>query len=243
MEKFIRNLSTIITSILFYTIALYVYLTYKGFVYGNGTFTLVSPAYAAQTAPGANNIATPLEAMPALTLTNAESTGAADAPLTMYEFSSLGCGHCADFHLNILPKLDEDFVRPGKLKTVFVHFPLEKKSMQAAMLSRCVPADKRAEFINTVFAKQREWGLSYHAEKHFMNYAADAGLSHAEAETCLKNDVLAQEIIADRQEGINKLKMQGTPSFLISGKDGDEVIYGVPDYDELKSYLQSRLEN
>jgi len=243
VEKFIRNLSTIITSILFYTIALYLYLTYKGFVYGNGTFTLVSPVAAAQLAPEANKIAARLDAMPALTLTNAESHGSADAPLTMYEFSSLGCGHCADFHLNILPKLDEDFVRQGKLKTVFVNFPLEKKSMQAAMLSRCVPADKRDEFINTVFAKQREWGLSYHAEKHFMKYAAAAGLSQAEAQTCLKNDTLAQEIIADRQEGINKLKMQGTPSFLISGKDGDEVIYGVRDYDELKNYLQERLKD
>lgn len=243
MEKFIRNLSTIITSLLIYTIGAYTYLSLKGFEYRDGTFTLVQAAQAATPENFATipSIATKLDDNLTLTLTNVETIGHAEAPLTMFEFSSLGCTHCAQFHLNILPQLEKDFIEQGKLKVIFINFPLDKKSMQGALLAECVPEKNRQNFLNMAFAKQREWMLSFASEKLLLSYALANGLSKTAAEECLKNDKLVQEILSDRQEAIEKLKMQGTPAFLVSGNNSNEIIYGVPKYDALKAYLEERL--
>lgn len=241
MEKFIRSLSTIITTVIVYTVGAYAYLSFKGFEWQRGTFVLVPAAQASDAAVETNGIATILPENLALNISQKNALGNADAPLVLFEFSSLGCTHCADFHLNLLPKIEKEFIETGKLKLVFVNFPLDKKSMQAAMLSECVPPQNRQAFLNTVFAKQREWMLSFKSDKLLTAIAAANGLSLTAAENCLKDDKLAEDIIANRQEGIDKLKMQGTPAFLITDGTSNEIIYGVPDFDQLKSYIDSRL--
>lgn len=241
MEKFARSLSTIITFILVYTMGIYTYLSSKGFEYSNGTFTLVAPAAAAEPFPQTNGIAAALDDNLSLNFNAPAVLGNENAPLTLYEFSSLGCGHCADFHLNILPRLQKDYIDTGKVKVVFVNFPLEKKSMQGAMLFNCVPQANRHNFLNAVFSKQRDWMLSYHSDKILSGYAEAAGLSRTAAEECLKNDDLAKEIMANRQDAIDGLRMQGTPAFVVSGNGKKEIIYGVPSFDELSAYLDKRI--
>ena len=108
MEKFIKSLSTIITAILFYTIASFLYLSGKGFVFENGTFVFVKEAKAS--ADRDDSFAHKIDENIAINFSDDKSAGNKNAPLTMYEFSSLGCGHCADFHLNILPLLKQDFI-------------------------------------------------------------------------------------------------------------------------------------
>ena len=241
MEKFIKNLSTVITSVLFYIIASYVYLSHKGFVYENGTFTLVKEANAApQTEP--LQFANKIDSQIAINFKTDNAVGDKNAPLTLFEFSSLGCSHCADFHLNILPELKKDFVDTGKLKIVFVNFPLDAKSMKGAMISECLTADKKEKFINTAFLKQREWMLSFKTEDMLVKYAIDEDFTKEQADSCLADDSLAKNILADRQEAIDKLKMQGTPAFLFSSNGLNEIIYGVPAYEELKEYIESRLQ-
>ncbi|MBQ8870969.1 MAG: thioredoxin domain-containing protein [Alphaproteobacteria bacterium] len=241
MDKFIKTLSTIITSILFYVIASYVYLSSKGFVYENGTFILVKEAYAStQNEP--LQFANKIGADVALNFNADKAIGDKNAPLTLFEFSSLGCSHCADFHLNILPKLEKDFISTGKLKVVFVNFPLDAKSMKGAMLSECVSSENKSDFINKAFLKQREWMLSFKSEEVLAKYAINESFKQEDAVSCLSDDALAQKIIADRQEAIDKLNIQGTPAFLFSDKDANEIVYGVPEYEQLKSYIQSRLE-
>lgn len=246
MEKIIRNISLVITSVVVYVFLAYVYLSFKGFVWQDGSFVLISPAVAAQTEdiqPQTNGIAAKLDNEIAINFDKTHLEGKAKAPLTIYELSSLGCTHCAYFHLSILPKLEKDFIEQNKLNVVFVNFPLEKKSMQAAMLSECVPAKNRKNFLKTLFEKQRDWMLAYDTQKTLIKYAITHGLNQKDAENCLKNDAVAEQILANRQEGIDKFKMQGTPAFLVSGNNAKEIIYGVPDYDELKSYLEKRLDN
>lgn len=244
MEKFIRTLSTIITSLLLYVVCAYSYLSLKGFVYNNGTFTLVSPANAQSnedTPLEQNGIAVKLDDNMAVNFTPVYTFGDSKAPLTIYELSSLGCTHCADFHLNILPQLENDFIKSGKVKVSFVNFPLDRKSMQGAMLSECVPVLNRGKFINLMFENQRNWMLSLDADKKIKLFAADAGLEPKAAEQCLENKDLAQNILSLRQEAIDKLKMQGTPSFLVTGDGKNEIIYGVPEYQALVDYLNNRL--
>ena len=239
MEKFIKNLSTLITLILIYVISSYIYLSTKGFEYNNGTFTLVNTAKA--NVNTSDEFATLIDQNIALNFKTDKYIGDKNAPLTLFEFSSLGCSHCADFHLNILPKLEEDFISQGKLKVVFVNFPLEAKSMKAAMLADCLDNKEREKFLNTIFLKQREWMLSFKVEDILAKYVEDTGLSKDQINNCLTDDKMAQEILAGRQEAIDKLKMQGTPAFLFSSEDKNEIIYGVPNYEKLKSYIENRL--
>ena len=164
-----------------------------------------------------------------------------NAPLSIYEFSSLGCTHCADFHLNILPKLEEDYISNGKIKVSFVHFPLDRRSMQVAMIAECLEGQNKADFISLVFSKQREWVLATEPTSYFVNYGIKSGLKPAEVQKCMKNDEIAKEILFNRQEAIDKLKIQGTPAFLISSEGKNEIVYGVSNVNELEGYLDKRL--
>ena len=101
MEKFVRIVSAVITSAVVYVFFAYIYLSFKGFVYQDGTFVLVKPASAEvaladETPLDTNGIATVLDPKLALNFPKNNLIGRPDAPLTMFEFSSLGCTHCAD---------------------------------------------------------------------------------------------------------------------------------------------------
>ena len=244
LEKWIHRISFIITLCIMYVIAGFSYLSFKGFVYQNGTFELVKSAQAGLFNFNADKEKTNSAVIAknvALNLPQTVIVGSPDAPLTIFEFSSLSCMHCADVHLTGIKKLEKDFLDTGKVRIIFIHFPLDRHAMQAAMLAECVSKDKRADFLNLVFKKQREWILSTEAEKHLINYAMMNGLTQNEAEKCLKNDDLAKEIISYRQEAIDKLKIEGTPAFLVSTKNKNEIIYGISNIIDFKAYLNERL--
>ncbi|HCU59350.1 MAG TPA: hypothetical protein DIC64_05160 [Alphaproteobacteria bacterium] len=248
MEKWIHRISFVLTFAFMYVLMAYVYLSFKGFVYQNGTFELVKKAeagildFAKNDDEPEKKASAVLARNVALNLPQTIIAGDENAPLTIFEFSSLACTHCADFHLNGLKKLEKEFTSQGKVKVVFIHFPLDRRSMQAAMLAECVDYDKKADFLNLVFSKQREWVLAVEPEKDLINYAIINGLSAAAAEKCLKNDDLAKEIISNRQEAIDKLKIEGTPAFLISTENKNEIVYGISNINDFKNHLRERLE-
>ena len=216
------------------------YFNYKGFVYENGKIELrKQTAEAAE--PEYNGIAVVLPKGIVINASQKYSVGSPDAPLTMYEYSSLGCPHCADFHLDIVPDLQREYVWPGFLRIIFVNFPLDKNAMKAAMLSKCMTYDNYLPFINAMFSSQRSWWMETDDEQLF-RHAAEYGLSYDEAQSCVKNDRLAQEIIADRDEANKRLNVKGTPAFYITGADGNEIIYGTVSLRHIRDYLDSRLE-
>ncbi len=238
MDSFIKKISNILSLIVVFCFSAAVYFNYKGFVYENGKIELrKQEAMAAEK----NGIATVLPRNIVINTSQKYSFGSPNAPLTLFEYSSLGCPHCADFHLDVVPKLMEEYVDKGLLRIVFVNFPLDKNSMKAAMLSKCMVYENYLPFIDAMFSAQRSWWMDTD-EEHLFRYAAEHGLSYDEATACIKDKKLAQEIVADRQEAIDRLKVQGTPAFYIVGADGNEIIYGSTNYRYLRNYLDSRLE-
>lgn len=216
------------------------YFNYKGFVYENGKIELrKQTADAAE--PVYNGIAVVLPRDIIINASQKYAVGSQDAPLTMFEYSSLGCPHCADFHLDVVPDLMKEYVNTGLLRIIFINFPLDKTSMKAAMLSRCMAYENYMSYIDTMFSAQRSWWMDTGDEQLF-RHAAENGLSYDEAKSCINNERLAKEIIADRQEAIKYLKVQGTPAFYITGTDGNEIIYGSINYRQMTKYLNDRLE-
>ena len=239
MEKIIRIISHALSLVVVFFVTGYLYFTYKGFTYVDGQIVLMKQV--AQAAEK-NGIATVLSRNIAINVSQKYALGSASAPLTLYEYSSLGCPHCADFHLDIMPKLKQDYVDSGLLRIIFVNYPLDKKSMKAAMLSECMTYENYFGFLNQLFDRQRFWWLD-NDDEQLIRYAAEYGLSYDESQACMNDDMIARDIVSNRQEAIRRLNIKGTPAFLFQGKDGNEVIYGVPSYSELKEYLDRRLMN
>lgn len=238
MENIIKKISNAISLAILFVVSAFFYFSAKGFVVENGKIVLQKQVAHADEIK--NGIATVLPKNININASTRFARGDKEAPLTIYEYSSFGCPHCADFHLSVLPELEEDYVAKGLVRVVFVSFPLDKKSMKGAMLARCMTYDNYHNFIQTLFDRQRRWFLA-DDDTPLFKFAAEYGLSYDESVSCVKDDAVASEIIADRQQAIAQLKMDGTPALLISGRDGNEMIYGKPRYSDLKEYLNKRL--
>ena len=234
-ENIIKKISQMLAITFMFVMADGYYLFQKGFDWVDGNLVLVRSAQAAVPVDGS--------VVPSrFEMDEVRVLGNPTAPVTIYEFSSLGCSHCADFHLNMLPQLKKDYIDTGKVKLVFADFPIDGRSMKAAMLARCMPADKYFDFLSVLFKKQLTWGLSFKAEKLLASYAELEGLSKEQANLCMADDDTAKEIMAVRQDALEKLRIQGTPSFLVRGPDGEEILPGMPDYETLQEVLNKYLD-
>lgn len=237
MDEIIKKISNALSLIVMFCFSAVIYFNYKGFVYENGKIYLRE-----QTAVAAeyNGIATVLPANTAINASQKYAIGSAKAPLTLFEYSSLTCPHCADFHLDTMPLIEHEYVEKGLLRVVFVNYPLDKNSMKAALLSECMTYDNYAPFVNKLFYEQRSWWLDKGSE-HLTRYAAEFGLSYDEAIACLKDKKKATDIATTRYEAYKQLNIKGTPAFLVVGSDGVEIVYGAKSYSSFKEYLDSRL--
>ena len=237
-ETIIKRISQVLAAAFVFIMADGFYLSVKGFDWVNGNLVLVRQAEASQrTSNVIQNQTTPS----LFNMTAQYVLGDKNAPVTIYEFSSLGCSHCADFHLNTLPKFKQEYIDTGKVKLIFADFPIDAKSMKAAMLARCMPEDKYFDFLSLIFKKQLSWGLSFKTEKIFTSYAELEGIDKAKAKSCMEDDDMAKEIMSIRQDGMEKLNIQGTPAFLIRSKLGEEVIHGAPNYQHLQEVVNKYL--
>lgn len=234
-DVLIRRISAFVAGAVVFLLAAGTYLAAKGFEMIDGQLVLVKTANAAETDAAPQTVSNDI------VLPEGETFGDKNAPVSIYEFSSFGCSHCADFHLNTLPKITKEFVEAGKVKIIFNDFPLDQKSMQASLISHCFNNNKYFVFLNTLFEKQREWGLSLNTADVLKKYAYLNGLSEEEADKCLKDKEKAQEIFNNRQYAAKHLNISGTPSFIVAGAGSRDILYGAPSYDYLKNLIEKKL--
>lgn len=234
MFVLIRRISRILALCVIYIFCGYMYLTAKGFVFNGKTFVLSNRAQAKEEV-----FSQKVEGEVNLDERRLRVKGNIDAPLTMYSYSSMLCAHCNDFHSYILPKLERDFISQGKLRYVFVHFPLDAASMRAAKLSYCMPAEKYYDFISKLY-KERDWKFSQ-KEEDLNKYAEEFGMTAEDIAACKDDKKLTSDILLTRNAASKDFEIKGTPSFIVEGTDGKEVIIGARGYDELKEYLEKRL--
>jgi protein-disulfide isomerase len=160
--------------------------------------------------------------------------GKADAPVTIFEYASLTCPHCAAFEKEILPKIKADWIDTGKAKLVFRDFPLDGSALKAAMVARCAPAERFYGFIDVLFAQQGSWATGGDPVPVLERLAKLGGMGQEKFDTCMKDDALQNKILASRLAGANDYKIESTPTFFINGT----TVVGVrPDeiFDALKS--------
>lgn len=237
-ERSIKTLSNLVASVVVFFLVGGIYLSAKGFVWqDDGKIVLVANALAQN--DDAKIAAPKIPDNMVLPLKHIE--GDVNAKVTIYEYSSLGCTHCADFHLKTIPELIKYYADKGGVRVSYVPFPLDKSSMDGALLAECMPKNKYFEFINVLYKKQRDWRLSRNPEKILRKYAALNGLAEDKMDKCLHNDNNASEILDNRQTGITQLGIKGTPSFVISYNGRNEIIYGVRSIDDIKKLISEQL--
>lgn len=236
-EKVIKKISAIIAGCVIFLIAGGMYLSAKGFQINDaGEFVLVKNAVANEDESEIKEV--PLN----FGFPQEHVSGNKDAKVTLYEYSSFGCTHCADFHLETLPKIIKEYVDTGKIKLSFVAFPLDKNSMDAALLAECVDNDKYFAFADVLFKKQRDWGLSFNPQKVLLQYASLSGISKEKAEACLHNDITAAMILQNRKDALDKLGIKGTPTFFIASDKKIDSVYGIKPLEEFKKIIDAQLE-
>ena len=160
-----------------------------------------------------------------------------NAPVVIEEFSSLTCPHCASFHRDILPQLEEDFIEEDKVKLIYYDFPLDNRAEVAALLARCVEPELFHPMINLLFKQQERWARSDEFIKTMRRYGQLSGMKDDEIDACFNNIDLMRAILEVKRRAIELYQINSTPSFLINGERVDFASYG-----ELSDHIRDLLE-
>ncbi len=146
--------------------------------------------------------------------------GRADAPVTIIEYASMTCPHCASFHAKQFPVLKKEYIDTGKVRLIFREFPTapQQLALGAAMLARCAPKERYFAFIKMLFRSQMQWGRSAKPVEELAGIGRLAGVSRATVDACLKSREIFAGVAKIAQDGETKYGIQSTPSFIINGK-------------------------
>jgi protein-disulfide isomerase len=157
------------------------------------------------------------------------------APITIIEYASLTCPHCAHFATDVLPELKKEWIDTGKAKLVLRDFPLDGPALRAAMIARCAPPDRFYAFAETFFASQDKWATTKDYLEALARLAKLGGMGKDEFEACLKNTTLENRIVEQRLVASQELDVNSTPTFFINGSK----FSGAPTTEEFNRVLSS----
>ncbi len=145
--------------------------------------------------------------------------GSPDAKVTIVEYASMTCGHCANFHNKVYPELKTKYIDTGKVRFVFREFPLDNLAAAASMLSRCAGGDRGQGLISVLFAKQDDWAfVRGNPVPKLFDIAKQAGFTQESFDKCLTDQALLDKLIAGRTRASEKFGVNSTPTFFINGK-------------------------
>ena len=167
--------------------------------------------------------------------------GPANAPVTITEYASMTCPHCAAFNDAVFPKIKAAYIDTGKIRYVFREFPLDIKAAAGSMLSRCIAGGDSAKYFavtDLLFRQQGDWVVKNTTES-LSRIGKQAGLSQQQVEDCLKDQSLLDKIVADQKYASEVLKVDSTPTFFING----EKIKGETSFEEFDKRIKALLKS
>ncbi|MBR1135785.1 MAG: thioredoxin domain-containing protein [Bradyrhizobium sp.] len=167
--------------------------------------------------------------------------GPADAAVTITEYASMTCPHCAAFNATVFPKLKAEYIDTGKVRYIFREFPLDIKAAAGSMLTRCIAngdAQKYFAVTDMLFRSQNDWVVKNTTET-LTRIGKQAGLSQQQVEACLKDQALLDKIAADQKYASDILRVDSTPTFFING----EKIKGESSIEEFQKRINPLLKS
>ena len=165
--------------------------------------------------------------------------GSPDSPITIVEYASMTCPHCASFHRDVYPQLKAAWIDTGKARMVFRHFPLDALALRASALAECLEGDQFFGFLDLLFATQPQWSRAPDPLGALQGIAKQAGLNEEASNACLNDESVLRAILLQRQEAAEKFAINSTPSFVVNG----ETLSGALGFDRFDSHLQDLYED
>jgi protein-disulfide isomerase len=152
------------------------------------------------------------EALPDLAL------GSNDAQVTIVEYASMTCSHCAAFYVSTFPGLKQKYIDAGKVKFILREFPLDPLGAAGFMLARCAGDDKRNAIVDLLFAQQKNWAFTDKPVEALAGLLKQTGMSEKTFDACLKDQSLYDKIAKVHDRAAEKFGVSATPTFFINGK-------------------------
>ena len=165
--------------------------------------------------------------------------GDENAPITIIEYASMSCSHCADFHTKTLPDLKTEFIDTGKVRMVFRDYPFNYPALLGSMMMRCIPGDVRYDYMNALYQLQPNWVNRDPkiTKKELYKIMQSGGMTKDEFDTCygdLDNENLILEGVMAAQKDFN---IKSTPSFVINGN----LVEGNKNIKEFRQIIDKKL--
>jgi len=145
--------------------------------------------------------------------------GDPEAPITIIEYASMSCSHCASFHLETLPDLKKEFIDTGKVRFVFRDFPYNYPALLGSMVMRCIPQEVRYDYMNALYTLQKQWVLSENAKttEELYKIMQSGGMTKEDFDICLNDSTMENNIIQGIINAQKEFDVKSTPSFLVNG--------------------------
>lgn len=150
--------------------------------------------------------------------------GSRSAPVTVIEYASLTCPHCAAFHKEVLPKIKKDYIDTGKVQMVYRDFPLDGVALRASMLARCTGRERFFGFLDTLYMTQDKWRGAEDPIGALGQIAAMGGLTGEQFVACLKDEKIEKQVLEQRLEGEKAFLIDSTPTIIVNGRKQPEAV-------------------
>ncbi len=160
--------------------------------------------------------------------------GDPDAPITVVEYASFTCPHCATFHRDVMPQLRENFIDTGKVNFVFREVYFDLYGLWAGVIARCAPEDRYFGIVDLIFKTQSDWtrstatdenGAKAEVTQNLFGIGRQAGLTDDQMRECLQDREFMEALVAEFQQNMEADQVTGTPSFIINGEKASNMSY------------------
>ena len=136
-------------------------------------------------------------------------------------FSSLTCPHCANFHIKVIPEIKREYIDTGKVQLIFIDFPLDQAAFNASKILHCLDKKKQITFLDIVYETQIKWTNGSNINdinKNLKKIVKDLGISSAQFDKCLIDEVISDKILNGRIDASQKYSINSTPTIVINEK-------------------------
>ena len=180
-----------------------------------------------------------LKSYPDNIATNTSSVvlGQDKAPVKIKVFSSLTCPHCANFHINVIPKIKKEYIKTGKVQLIFIDFPLDQVAFNASKLLHCLDKKKQILFLDTIYDTQNKWtgGSSINdINDNLKKIVMDFGINSAQFDKCLIDETISDKILNGRINANHKYTIDSTPTIIIN----EEKLEGAASFKNIKKKIE-----
>ena len=166
--------------------------------------------------------------------------GKDDAPVEIKVFSSLTCPHCANFHTKVISKIKKKYVNTGKVKIIFIDFPLDLAALSASKFLHCTEKNKQMLIMDLIYEKQKEWAVGDTIDEinsNLKKIATTSGINSDKIEKCLVDEDIENMVLNGRIEGHKKYSIGSTPTIIINEKK----YKGSNDFESLEKLIKKNI--